>query len=249
MSMHAPASREELKAYCKRQLGDPVIEINLSPEQEEDAIELSIQFFQQFHFDAVEMVYLKHEMTANDISNQYITVSDAVVSVARVLPFSARTRGIDLFDIRYQILLNDIYSIQSTDLIYYNQVKMQLQLINDLLVGEKPVRFNRHMNRLFVDMDWPTDIAEGEFLIIEAYRILDPNQFTDVYNDLYLKKYVTAQMKKTWGNNLKKFEGVQLPGGVTLNGQRIYDEAIEEIKELEAEVESRYQLPVDFFLD
>ena len=247
--MSAPASRDELKAYCKRQLGDPVIEINLSPEQEEDAIELSIQFFQQFHFDAVEMVYLKHEMTANDISNQYITVSDAVVSIARVLPFSARTRGIDLFDIRYQILLNDIYSIQSTDLIYYNQVKMQLQLINDLLVGEKPIRFNRHMNRLFVDMDWSNDIAEGEFLIIEAYRILDPNQFTDVYNDLYLKKYVTAQMKKTWGNNLKKFEGVQLPGGVTLNGQKIYDEAIEEIKELEAEVESRYQLPVDFFLD
>jgi hypothetical protein len=249
MSIHAPASREELKNYCKRQLGDPVIEINLSPEQEEDCIELSIQFFQQFHFDAVEMVYLKHEMTANDISNQYITVSDAVVSVARVLPFSARTRGIDLFDIRYQILLNDIYSIQSTDLIYYNQVKMQLQLINDLLVGEKPVRFNRHMNRLFIDMDWPTDIAEGEFLIIEAYRILDPNQFTDVYNDLYLKKYVTAQMKKQWGNNLKKFEGVQLPGGVTLNGQRIYEEAVEEIKELEQEVESRYQLPVDFFLD
>ena len=247
--MSAPASRDELKAYCKRQLGDPVIEINLSPEQEEDAIELSIQFFQQFHFDAVEMVYLKHEMTANDISNTYITVSDAVVSIARVLPFSARTRGIDLFDIRYQILLNDIYSIQSTDLIYYNQVKMQLQLINDLLVGEKPVRFNRHMNRLYIDMDWPTDIAEGEFMIIEAYRILDPNEFTDVYNDLYLKKYVTAQMKKVWGNNLKKFEGVQLPGGVTLNGQKIYDEAIEEIKELEAEVESRYQLPVDFFLD
>lgn len=249
MSMSAPASREELKAYSKRQLGDPVIEINISPEQEEDVIELSIQFFQQFHFDAVEMVYLKHEMTANDISNQYITVSDAVVSIARVLPFSARTRGIDLFDIRYQILLNDIYSIQSTDLIYYNQVKMQLQLINDLLVGEKPVRFNRHMNRLFIDMDWPTDIAEGEFLIIEAYRILDPNEFTAVYNDLYLKKYVTAQMKKVWGNNLKKFEGVQLPGGVTLNGQRIYEEAIEEIKELETEVESRYQLPVDFFLD
>ena len=217
--------------------------------QEEDAIELSIQFFQQFHFDAVEMVYLKHEMTANDISNTYITVSDAVVSIARVLPFSARTRGIDLFDIRYQILLNDIYSIQSTDLIYYNQVKMQLQLINDLLVGEKPIRFNRHMNRLFVDMDWSNDIAEGEFLIIEAYRILDPNEFTDVYNDLYLKKYVTAQMKKTWGNNLKKFEGVQLPGGVTLNGQKIYDEAIEEIKELEAEVESRYMLPTDFFID
>lgn len=247
MSTHAPASREELKQYCKRQLGHPVIEINTDPDQEEDVIELSLQFFQQFHFDAVEKVYLNTQVTANDISNQYITVSDAVVGIERVLPFTSRTRGIDLFDIRYQIFLNDIYSLQSVDMIYYTQVQTQLQLINDLLVGIKPIRFNRHQNRLYIDMDWQTDIAAGEFIIVEAYRILDPNTFTDVYNDMFLKKYTTAQLKKIWGNNLKKFEGVQLPGGVTLNGQKIYDEAIDEIKDLEAEVESRYQLPVDFF--
>jgi hypothetical protein len=227
MSTSKPASRTELIAYAKRQLGDPVIEINTDPDQEEDVLELSLQFFQQFHFDGVERIYLKHEVTQTDRDNKYIELNDAVIGVERVLPFDSRTRGIDLFDVRYQILLNDLYSIQSTDIIYYFQVQNQLQL--------------------HIDMDWEMDTAVGEFLIIECYRILDPNTYTDVYNDLYLKKYVTAQMKKQWGNNLKKFSGVQLPGGVTLNGQIIYDEAVQEIQMLEQEVESRYQEPVDFF--
>jgi hypothetical protein len=248
MSTHKPASREELKAYCKRQLGEPVIEINVAPEQEEDVLEYSLQYFQQFHFDSVELLYLKHQVTANNISEQYIELSDAIIGVEKVLPFTSRTRGIDLFDIRYQIFLNDIYSLQSTDIIYYTQVMTQLQLINDLLVGQKPVRFNRHQNRLHIDMDWEVDVAVGEFLIIQCYRILDPNTYTDVYNDYFLKRFMTANLKKVWGNNLKKFEGVQMPGGVTLNGQQIYDEAIEEIKELEQEVQSTYMLPVDFFV-
>ena len=248
MSTHKPASREELKAYCKRQLGEPVIEINVAPEQEEDVLEYSLQYFQQFHFDSVELLYLKHQVTANNISDQYVELSDAIIGVEKVLPFTSRTRGIDLFDIRYQIFLNDIYSLQSTDIIYYTQVMTQLQLINDLLVGQKPVRFNRHQNRLHIDMDWEVDVAVGEFLIIQCYRILDPNTYTDVYNDYFLKRFMTANLKKVWGNNLKKFEGVQMPGGVTLNGQRIYDEAIEEIKELEQEVQSTYMLPVDFFV-
>jgi hypothetical protein len=248
MSTHKPASREELKAYCKRQLGEPVIEINVAPEQEEDVLEYSLQYFQQFHFDSVELLYLKHQVTANNISDQYVELSDAIIGVEKVIPFTSRTRGIDLFDIRYQIFLNDIYSLQSTDIIYYTQVMTQLQLINDLLVGQKPVRFNRHQNRLHIDMDWEVDVAVGEFLIIQCYRILDPNTYTDVYNDYFLKRFMTANLKKVWGNNLKKFEGVQMPGGVTLNGQRIYDEAIEEIKELEQEVQSTYMLPVDFFV-
>ena len=247
MSTSKPASRAELIAYAKRQLGDPVIEINTDPDQEEDVLELSLQFFQQFHFDGVERIYLKHEITVDDRTNRYIELTDAIIGVERVLPFDSRTRGIDLFDVRYQILLNDLYSIQSTDIIYYVQIQNQLALLNQLLVGQKPIRFNRHQNRLHIDMDWEQDTAVGEFIIIECYRILDPNTYTDVYNDLYLKKYVTAQMKKQWGNNLKKFSGVQLPGGVTLNGQIIYDEAVQEIQMLEQEVESRYQEPVDFF--
>jgi len=247
MSTSRPASRTELIAYAKRQLGDPVIEINTDPDQDEDILELSLQFFQQFHFDGVERIYLKHQVTADDRTNRYIELTDAIIGVERVLPFDSRTRGIDLFDVRYQILLNDIYSLQSTDIVYYVQVQNQLSLLNQMLVGQKPVRFNRHQNRLHIDMDWEMDTSIGEFILVECYRILNPDTYTDVYNDLYLKKYVTAQMKKQWGNNLKKFNGVQMPGGVTLNGQIIYDEAIQEIQSLEQEVESKYQEPVDFF--
>jgi hypothetical protein len=186
-------------------------------------------------------------ITLGNYDNRYLTTTDSVVGVNRVLPFSSRNRGIDLFDVRYQILLNDLYSLQSTDLIYYSQVKTQLQLIQDILVGIKPVRFNRHQNRLYVDMSWEDDVEIGDYIIVEGYKILDPDTYTDVYNDYFLKTYATALIKRQWGNNLKKFEGVQLPGGVTLNGQKIFDEATEELKELKLEIQNTYQLPIDFF--
>lgn len=247
--MANPSSRQQLIDYCLRRLGHPVIEINVDEDQIEDRIDEAFQFYRDFHFDAVELVYLKQQVTANVKSDQYITLSDAVTSVIRVLPFSSKTTsGVDMFDVRYQIILNDLYSIQSTDLIYYDQVKTHLQLMQDMLVGQKPIRFNRHQNRLYVDIDWQNDIDEGEYLIIEAYRILDPNTFTDVYNDGFLKKYATALIKQQWGNNLKKFEGVQMPGGVTLNGQKIYDEATQELEDLRDQVQNTYQLPVDMFV-
>ncbi len=315
--MSNPATRTQLKDYCLRQLGHPVLEINVDDDQIEDRIDEAFQFYREYHFDAIELVYLSVPMeqsvititgsnaanftvnetltgnvsgatttvlgniasntikvsnttgtftatdtitgslsnntatvssfTLGNLDSKFLTLSDAITGVVRVLPFTSRTRGIDLFDIRYQILLNDLYSLQSTDIIYYSQVKTQLQLLNDLLVGVKPIQFNRNMNRLYIGMSWSTDVTEGEYLIVECYRILDPDTFTDVYNDIFLKEYTTALIKKQWGNNLKKFEGVQLPGGVTLNGQRIYDEAIEEIKQLRLDVDSRYQLPVEFF--
>ncbi len=246
--MANPATRQQLIDYCLRQLGFPVLEINVDDDQIEDRIDEAFQYYRDFHFDAVELIYLNHLVTGDDMTNKYINLNDNIISVVKVLPFSSRTRGIDLFDTRYQILLNDMYSLQSTDIIYYSQVKTQLQLIQDLLVGTKPVRFNRHQNRLFIDMNWDEDIEAGEYIIIEGYRILNPDTFTDVYNDEFLKRYATSLIKKQWGTNLKKFEGVQMPGGVTLNGQKIYDEAIEEIKELKEEVQNTYQLPVDFFV-
>jgi hypothetical protein len=246
--MSIPASRQQLIDYCLRRLGHPVIEINLDVDQIDDRIDEAFQFYREFHYDAVELVYLKEQVTANTISNQYITLNDAITGVTRVLPFSSKTTsGIDMFDIRYQILLNDLYSLQSTDLINYTQIKTHLQLMQDLIVGIKPIRFNKHQNRLFIDLDWGNDIVEGEYIIVEAYRILDPNTYTDVYNDGFLKKYATALLKQQWGVNLKKFEGVQLPGGVTLNGQKIFDEATEELASLKEEVQNTYQLPVDMF--
>jgi len=247
MSASSPATRQELIDWCFRRLGDDVIEINVSDQQAEDRIDEAFQFYRDYHFDAIEQVYLKQQITQQDITNQYIELNDLITGVARVLPFTARTRGIDLFDIRYQILLNDIYSIQSTDIIYYNQVKTQLNLLNDLLVGQKPIRFNRHQNRLYIDMDWSADVAVGEYIIVECFRVIDPNTYPDVYNDSFLKRYAYALIKMQWGNNLKKFEGVQLPGGVTLNGQKVFDEAMEEIEALRQEADSRYTLPCDFF--
>lgn len=247
--MANPASRQQLIDYCLRKLGHPVIEINIDVDQIEDRIDEAFQFYREFHYDAVELVYLKQQMTANVKSDQYITLNDAITSVVRVLPFSSKTTsGVDMFDVRYQILLNDLYSIQSTDVIYYTQIKTHLQLMQDLLVGQKPIRFNRHQNRLYVDLDWKNDFDEGEYIIIEAYRILDPTTYTDVYNDGFLKRYATALLKQQWGINLKKFEGVQLPGGVTLNGQKIYDEATEELDKLREDVQRTYQLPVDMFV-
>lgn len=246
--MANPSSRQELIDYCLRKLGHPVIEINVDEDQIEDRIDEAFSFYREYHYDAVELVYLKHQVTSADISNQYLTLVDAIVGVTKVFPFTNRTTGMNIFDIRYQILINDLYSLMSTDLIYYSMVRQHLELINQLLVGQRPIRFNRHMNRLFIDMSWTEDVKENDFLIIECYRILDPNTYTDVYNDRILKKYAAALIKRQWGMNLKKFSGVQLPGGVMLNGQIIYDEAEEEIKEIEDTVRNTYELPVDMFV-
>jgi len=246
--MANPSSRQELIDYCLRKLGHPVIEINIDEDQIEDRIDEAFSFYREFHYDAVELVYLKHQVTSADISNQYLTLVDAIVGVTKVFPFTNKTTGMNIFDIRYQILINDLYSLMSTDLIYYSMVRQHLELINQLLVGQRPIRFNRHMNRLFIDMSWTEDVKENDFLIVECYRILDPNTYTDVYNDRILKKYAAALIKRQWGMNLKKFSGVQLPGGVMLNGQIIYDEAEEEIKEIEDTVRNTYELPVDMFV-
>ena len=240
-------TREQLKDYCLRRLGAPVIEINLDDDQVEDRLDDAFQFYREYHYDAVEMVYLKHEITSTDIANQYIPVPDSVVGVSRMLPFTNRSDGTNIFSIRYQLLVNDLYSLMSTNLIYYAQVKTELELINQLLTGIKPVRFNRHMNRLYMDMDWKGDVDVGTFIIVECYRILDPETYRDVYNDMFLKRYATALLKRQWGENLKKFSGMQLPGGVTINADVIYQDALAEIDKIENEMQSGFELPVDMF--
>jgi hypothetical protein len=245
--MATVTTREQLKDYCLRRLGAPVIEINIDDEQIEDRIDDAFEFYRDYHYDAVEMVYLKHQITVQDIANLYVPIPDAVVGVSRILPFSDRSDGMNIFSIRYQILINDLYSLMSTNLIYYYQVKQELELINQVLVGTKPVRFNRHMNRLYIDMDWAGDVNVGDYIIVECYRILDPDTYRDVYNDRFLKQYTTALFKRQWGENLKKFAGVQLPGGVTINADKIYEDALDEINKIETEMQSRFELPVDMF--
>jgi hypothetical protein len=244
--MATVTTRQGLKDYCLRRLGAPVIEINVDDDQVEDRIDDAFQFYREYHYDAVELVYLKHQFTTDDITNQYISVPDSVVGVSRILPFSNKSDGTNIFSVRYQILLNDLYSLMSTNIIYYYQVKQELELINQVLVGIKPIRFNRHMNRLYMDMDWTADAVAGDYIIVECYRILDPETYRDVYNDMFLKRYCTALIKRQWGENLKKFNGVQLPGGVTINADQIYQDALTEITQIESEMQSRFELPVDF---
>lgn len=321
----AITSRQELKDYCLRRLGYPVIEINVDDDQVEDRIQDAIEFFHEYHFDGVEKMYLKAQVEASEINlssglaanfaisekitgatsgatanvfkvvdsntlqirdvvgtfvnnetitgsssgfattlaasagyveknltSQYFEVSDAVTGVIRVFPLgsagSSVTGSTNIFNVVYQFRLNDMYNLLSSDMIYYQQVKMHLQLLDDMFAGNRTIRFNRKMNRIYLDVNWEETFTPGDYVIFEVFRILDPEQFTEVYNDMFLKRYATALIKRQWGENMKKFQGMTLPGGVQMNGQQIYDEAIEEIRTIEVEMQSRFELPVDFMV-
>lgn len=246
--MATPTSRQTLKEYALRRLGHPVIEINVDDSQMEDNLDDAIQFFQEYHFDGVLQVYLKHQVTSSDITNGYIdmdAVDSNVVSVTKL--FNLAVNSVNLFDVSYQLALNDFFgSFTSGTLTNYTLNKQHLDMLEDILDPEKNIRFNKVQNRLYGDFNWSDDLDSGDYLIIEAYSKLDPETYTEIYNDRLLKKYTTALFKRTWGSNLSKFEGVQLPGGIQFNGQRILDEAREEIQKIEEEVQETYELPPDF---
>ena len=239
-------TRETLKQYCLRALGKPVIEINVEDDQVEDRIDEALQYFAQYHYDGVERMYLKYQITADDItrakSNEtlstvtdtadstvtasfsegknYIPMPSSVVSVTRLFDFTDKA-NLNLFDVRYQLRLNDLYDFSSTSIIHYDMTLRHLDMLDHILVGERPIRFNQHKNRLYIDMDWSNDVDAGDFIIIECYRKLDPSTFTDIFDDIFLKKYLIQLIKKQWGTNLSKFQGVAMLGGVTMNGEQI----------------------------
>ena len=153
-----------------------------------------------------------------------------------------------MFDVRYQLRLNDLYDFSSESIIHYEMTMRHLDFLDHILVGEKPIRFNQHQNRLYIDMDWSEDVEVDDFLIIEAYRKLDPSQYTDIFNDIYLKRYTTALIKRQWGANLSKFEGVQMLGGVTLNGAKLFEEAQADIEKLEEQIQLAYELPPNYMI-
>lgn len=244
----SPASREQLKDFCLRQLGFPVIDINVDDDQVEDCISLALQYFQDFHFDGVERWYLKHQITANDKSNQYITITENIIGVNRIFPVSSSNATVNMFDLRYQLRLHELYDFTSTSFVPYVLTMQHLRTLDMLFSGETPIRYNRHSNKLYIDWDWENDIDVGEYIVIESYIIIDPNTYTDVYNDRMLKKLATSYIKKQWGNNLKKFNGMQLPGGITLSGQQMYEEAMTEIKEIEDTIRLTFEAPPEFLL-
>lgn len=186
--------------------------------------------------------------TIGDIQSGYIPVPDNILSVTRILNFSDKTTNISMFDIRYQLRLNDLYSIVDSSLVYYTQVMQQLDLLDQLLIGQKPIRFNRAMERCYIDMDWKNDVAPGDYIIMEAYIAIDPDQHTKMYNDRVFQELATAYIKRQWGTNLLLYDNIELPGGIKLNGQKIYDTAIQEISKYEAEFQSKYEMPTYWYM-
>jgi len=332
--MSQPNTREDLKQYCLRNLGKPVIEINVDDDQLEDRLDEGLQYFQEYHFDAVEKIYHRHRITGStvsienlngtfeenetiegttsgatatvfssntssivfknhkdsnnisnnsisstftnneiitgkksgatattpttgdivvfgDVDNKYIPLSDAIIGVIRIFDIQdtggAQTSS-SMFSFRYQFHLNELPYLTTTSIINYSMSMQHIQLLNDMFVGKIPIRFNRHQDRLYLDLDWASDIKIDEYIVVEAFRIIDPSLYGQVYNDMFLKKYVTALFKKQWGSNLIKYQGVSLPGGITLDGRQLFDDAVNELREIEEQFQSRFQLPIDFMV-
>ena len=270
--MAIPTTKATFKSYCLRALGFGVIDINVSDDQVDDRIDEALQYFAQYHYDGVEKMYLKYQITQGDVdraaSNDTTTATDSVdssitasfkegknfipmpssvVSVIQIFPFDDQATN-NMFDIRYQLRLNDLYDFSSTSIIHYQMTMQQLDFLSHILVGEKPIRFNQHQNRLYIDMDFSNDVSVGDFLIIECYRKIDPATYIDIFDDIYLKRYATALIKRQWGANLSKFNGVAMLGGVTMNGEAIYSQAIDELNRLEEQIQLSFETPIDYMV-
>ena len=317
--MARPTTRAQFKDYCLRRLGWPVIQINVDDDQVEDRIDDALQFFHDYHFDGCEKLYMKHQITQTDIDRRWIYCPDAVIAVTGVLPFDDSNSSINMFDLRYQLRLHDLYDFTSVSYVSYEITMQHIRTLNLLFSGTPQFRFNRHQNRVMLDIDWSRDVKPGEYVIVECYRKLDPdtialtgtitgntssntligtstlfdqevieNDFitlsngqeiqirkinspteieivnslsanvsgvtatkagvSDVWDDRFLKQYATAKIKYQWGSNLSKFAGIQMPGGVTLDGPRIMEEAQREIDKIEEEMQSYNVLPNDFMM-
>ena len=276
--MAQPATREELITYCKRQLGAPVLEINVADEQVQDLLDDAVQFFQERHFDGVYPAFLKYKITEDDIkrgrsrggnddnvgittstatatidggttsfsweeTSNYLQVPPEVIGVTKIFHYDgSNTITNNMFSVKYQLFLNDIYYWGSTEILTYAMVKTYLEDINFLLTTQKQIRFNQRQDRLYLDVDW-ANVTEGDYIIMDCYRVLNPNDYTRVWNDSFLKPYLTALMKRQWGMNLIKFQGVKLPGGVELNGRQIFDDAEKELERIREMMSNAYELP------
>lgn len=244
----AITTRQGLIDYCLRELGEPVVEINVDEQQIEDRVDDAIEYWRQHHYDGVEKVYLKHLVTQDDVTQKSIPINDLIYGVTRVFPIAAGTStSKSIFDLQYQLRLNDLYDLTSTSIIYYSMVMSHLALLDLTLNGHPLYRFNRLTNRLYIEEDWTQNIAPGTYILVECYRVLDPTTAPRMYNESWLKHYTTALIKKQWATNLKKFSGMQLPGGVTIDGDKLYQEAKDEIEKLETDLRDK-AAPLEFMM-
>ena len=274
--MAQPASRTDLINYCKRQLGAPVLEINIADEQVDDLVDDALQYFHERHFDGVIQTFLKYKITQDDIdrgrarggnnpvgivtttatstvgisstfsfeeNSNFLQIPPAVLGINKIFRFDgSNTVTNNMFSVKYQLFLNDVYTFSSTEILSYAMTKRYLEDLDFALGTEKYIRFNKRQDRLYLDIDWGA-ASKDDYLIIDCYRLIDPNDFTRVYNDSFLKKYLTALMKRQWGQNLIKFQGVKLPGGIELNGRQIYDDAEKDLEIIREQMSNTYELP------
>jgi len=316
--MAKPTTRAQFKDYCLRKLGHPVIQINVDDDQVDDRIDDALNFFYDYHYDGTQQMYLKHQIKQEDIDRQWIYCPDAVMFITGILPFDQSNSSVNMFDLRYQLRLHDLYDFTSVSYVSYEITMQHIRTLNLLFSGTPQIRFNRKMNRLHLDIDWTRDVSVGDWVIIECYRVVSPDTitltgtvevsdssnviigygttftqevsindeitidsqtkrvvnitndtslnvtssysssgaslpatisgYTDVWNDRFLKAYATAKIKQQWGSNMKKFSGIAMPGGVTLNGKEIYDEATEELEKLEEDIKSTQSMPSEIFM-
>jgi hypothetical protein len=274
--MAQPASRTDLINYCKRQLGAPVLEINIADEQVDDLVDDALQYFHERHFDGVIQTFLKYKITQDDIdrgrgkgsdnpvgivtttatstvgisstfsfeeNSNFLQIPPAVLGINKIFRFDgSNTVTNNMFSVKYQLFLNDVYTFSSTEILSYAMTKRYLEDLDFALGTEKYIRFNKRQDRLYLDFDWGA-ASKDDYLIIDCYRLIDPNDFTRVFNDSFLKKYLTALMKRQWGQNLIKFQGVKLPGGIELNGRQIYDDAEKDLEIIREQMSNTYELP------
>ena len=273
-----PRNRGQLINYGLRQLGAPILEINIDDDQLHDAASDTIQIYQERHYDGIERMYLKYKITQDDIdrgtakgtggvgivttsgistntattvssefyeTSNFLAVPDNILGVNRIFKFDTSSISGGMFSIKYQLFLNDLYYFNSVNLLQYAMTKTYLEDIDRLLTTEKQIRFNQRQDRLYLDIDWGAETV-GNFIVIDCFRALDPEKYTQVYNDPYVKKYLTALMKKQWGQNLIKFRGTKLPGGIELNGREIYDDGVRELEAIKAAANEYEMPPLDF---
>ncbi len=264
--MAKPSTRQGLIDFCLRRLGFPVLEINVDDDQLDDLTDDALQYFQERHFDGIEKVYLKHKITAAEKDtitsgvttttstdpnlgslsyqedNKFIQLPDHVIGVDKVFKIDDSTISSGLFNIKYQIFLNDLYYYGALDLMNYAMTKQYLEDLSRIITPDVQVRFNKKQHKLYLDIDWD-QISDDRWFVFDCWRIVDPANSTDIYNDWWLKRYLTATIKRQWGQNLIKFNGVLLPGGVQLNGREIYEDAVKEIELIEEELRKEYELP------
>jgi len=241
--MSVPASREQFKQYCLRRLGRPVIEINVDDDQVDDRIDEALKFYWDYHFDGTEQTWFTYQLTQTDIDNQYVPLPPNIIGAVEIFPIGESLSSNNLFNIRYQISLNDLYDLTATTMVPYYLAMQHIQFLEQLLVGQQPIRYNRWTNKLYIDMDWGK-VGAGNFIVVKAYQIVDPNVYTAAWGDRWLTRYATSLIKQQWGQNLIKYQDIALPGGMKFNAAKIYDEAVKEIEELEHEMIHSYSLPV-----